>query len=86
MPKHHDTYKMFALAKNICNYVFRKGKLELQKKYSWVSDQPDVGPINMHTSIKPTEARRINIATSGRNPARHIMVCIVLNRLLIVAL
>ncbi len=57
-----------------------------RRQYSWVSDQPDVGPINMHTSITPAEAIRINIATSGRNPARHTMVCIVLIRFLIVAL
>ena len=29
VPKHHEAYKIFALAKNICNYVFRIGKLEL---------------------------------------------------------
>ena len=57
-----------------------------RRQYSSVSNQPDVGPINMHISITMTEARRISIATSGRNPARHIMVCIVLNRFLIVAL
>jgi len=33
-----------------------------------VSDQPDVGPINMHTSITATEARRVIIPTSGKNP------------------
>jgi hypothetical protein len=32
VPKHHDTYKILALAKNICNYVPSKGKLELRKK------------------------------------------------------
>ena len=51
-----------------------------------VSDQPDVGPINMHTSITATEARRVIIPTSGKNPAQHIMVCIVLNRFRIVTL
>ena len=55
-------------------------------RYSSVSDQPDVGPINMHTSITVTEARRSIFPTSGKNHARHIMVCIVLNRFLIVAL
>ena len=45
-----------------------------------------MGPINMHTSITVTEARRIIIPTSGKNHARYIMVCIVLNRFLIVAL
>ena len=54
--------------------------------YSSVSDQPDVGPINMHTFITMTEARRIIIPTSGKNPAQHIMVCITQNRFLIVAL
>ena len=57
-----------------------------RKRYSLVSDQPDVGPINMHISITTTVARRISIATSGRNPARVIMVCIVVNRFLIVTL
>ena len=51
-----------------------------------VSDQPDVGPINMHIFITMTEDIRINIPTSGKNPAQHIMVCIVLNIFLIVAL
>ena len=53
---------------------------------SSVSDQPDVGPINMHVSITMTEDRRISIATYGSNPARHIMVCIVSNRFIIVIL
>jgi hypothetical protein len=30
--KHHDTNKIFTLAKNMCNYIFCKGKLELRKK------------------------------------------------------
>jgi hypothetical protein len=38
----------------------------------------------MHVYITMTEDRRISIATYGSNPARHIMVCIVSNRFLIV--
>ena len=80
VPKHHDTYKIFAL-------VLAKGSYNCKRRqYSMVFDQPDVEPINMHTSITSTEARRISIPTSGKNPARHIMVCIVVNRFLIVAL
>ena len=42
--------------------VFAKGSWYCERRrYSSDSDQPDVGPINMHTSITATEARRIII-------------------------
>jgi len=40
LPKNHDTYEIFALAKNICNYVFSKGKLELRKKTIFYGIRP----------------------------------------------
>jgi hypothetical protein len=66
---------------------FAKGSWNCKRRqYYLVSDQPDVGPINKHVSITTSEARRINIPTSGWNPAQLIMVCILLNRFLIAAL
>jgi hypothetical protein len=40
VPKHHDTYKIFALAKNICNYGPSKGKLELGKETIFFGFRP----------------------------------------------
>jgi hypothetical protein len=51
VPKHHDTYKIFAL-------VLAKGSYNCKRRqYSMVFDQPDVEPINMHTSITSAEAK-----------------------------
>ena len=51
VPKHHDTYKMFALAKNICNYVFCKGKLELRKKTIFLGFRPTWCGTHQHGHI-----------------------------------
>jgi hypothetical protein len=51
MPKNHDTYKIFALAKNICNYVFRKGKLELRKKKIFIGIRPTFRGTHQHAHI-----------------------------------
>jgi hypothetical protein len=50
---------------------FAKGSWNCERKpYYLVSNQPDVGPINMHAFFITTpEARRISMATSAWNPA-----------------
>jgi hypothetical protein len=49
--KHHDTYKIFSLVKNTCNYVSHKGKLELRKKTIFYGFRPTWCGTHQHAHI-----------------------------------